>query len=414
MWTKIASVVAVMVLVSCGKQPDQKEANPVAGLWKVEMHLENEGKNIPFFLEIIEENGQLKAAVWNGHERIVHSDVNYFGDSLVIRSPYFNSEMVFKHDKNKLEGEWQDFSRENYKIPISAKYNLSQRFKFNGPLVDELDGKWEVRFSPETDDAYKAIGLFETDENSMKGTFITETGDYRFLEGGYGGKELKLSTFDGSHALLFEADNERDTLKGWFWSGSHWKEPFIAWRNDSVTLASPYNATALTNPDAPIDFSFMDLDGQLVSLSDSQFAEKPMLIQIMGSWCPNCIDEAAFLVAQKDWLAENNVEVIGLSFERLNYEDAVPPLKKLKRNLGVNYPILYAGNAKKAEALKAVPWLTEIKSYPTLLYVLPNKKVFRIHTGFYGPSTEAYFEKQSREMFDDLQKLVELSKTTSL
>ena len=88
-------------------------------------------------------------------------------------------------------------------------------------------------FSPNTPEEYKAIGLFTTDQNSMKGTFITETGDYRFLEGGFALNELKLSTFDGAHAFLFEADLKNDTLYGEFFSGKHYSEKFIAWRNDS-------------------------------------------------------------------------------------------------------------------------------------------------------------------------------------
>ncbi|MBO6516025.1 MAG: TlpA family protein disulfide reductase [Bacteroidia bacterium] len=400
----------IVVCFGCGTS-SKKAVNPVAGLWRVELDITEENKSIPFFLEIIEEQSALKAAIWNGHERIVHDDVRLVGDSLFLESPYFNSSFLLKHDKNILEGIWVDHSRGDYQVPVKAKYNLSERFRFKGPMVSDADGKWEVRFSPNSDDEYKAIGLFETDENSMKGTFITETGDYRFLDGGFGGDQLKLSTFDGSHAFLFEADLVNDTLRGWFWSGKHWKEPFVAWRNDSINLADPYAMTALTNPDEPISFSFKDMDGQMVSIDDEEFRNKPVLVQIMGSWCPNCMDEAAFLAAQQDYLEEAGVKVIGLSFERLEYEEARGPLLKLQGSLNLNYPILYAGKANKKEATKSVPWLKEIKSYPTLLFVLPNRKVFRIHTGFYGPGTGPYFEKQSTEMFDDIRKLIELSKT---
>ncbi len=379
----------------------------------MELNLTQEDKTIPFFLEIINENDLLKAAVWNGVERIVHDDIYLSGDSLFIESPYFNSTLYLKHDQNTLVGIWQDHSRTDYTIPVSGKYNLSERFRFNGPLTTDVDGKWEVTFSPNTDHQYKAIGLFETDDHSMKGTFLTETGDYRFLDGGYGGNELKLSTFDGSHAFLFEAEQINDTLRGWFWSGKHWKEQFIAWRNDSATLADPYSLTTLTNPEKPIEIAFKNLEGKIVTLEDEQFKGKPVLLQIMGSWCPNCMDETAFLAAQQDWLSENGVEILALSFERLPYEEAIQPLQKLKTNLDVNYPILYAGKASKKEALKAVPWLTEIISYPTLIYVLPNRTVYRIHTGFFGPGTDRYFEKQSSDMFNDIKTLIEMSKESN-
>lgn len=397
----------VLTLFGCGK--DQQQEDPV-GLWRIELQLEEEDKQIPFFLEIIPQGDSLVAAVWNGKETIVHNDVNVLGDSIRINSPYFNSALMLRQKENKLTGYWQDFSRDNYRIPLVGKYNLTQRFQFGGLLNEDADGKWEVRFSPGTEDEYKAIGLFETEENSMIGTFVTETGDYRFLEGGFGGETLKLSTFDGSHAFLFEANMVGDTLHGWFYSGTHWKEPFVAWRNDSVRLADPYTMTALKDPKMPIDFTLKDLDGSQVSLSDPKFTGKPVLLQIMGSWCPNCMDEAVFLSSHREWLEENGVEVVALSFERLPFEQARDPLLKLKENLGMDYPVLYAGKVGKQGVAEALPWLEGVKSYPTLVYVLPDRRVFRIHTGFYGPGTGGYFEKQSSEMLDDITKLVELSK----
>ena len=69
--------------------------------------------------------------------------------------------------------------------------------------------------------------------------------------------------------------------------------------------------------------------------------------------------------------------------------------------------------ANKKEATKSIPWIEDIKSYPTLLFVLPNKKVFKIHTGFYGPGTKDYYRKQSSEMLDDIKQLSILSNVTS-
>jgi thiol-disulfide isomerase/thioredoxin len=392
-----------------GKGPDSRK---YVGLWKLELSLEKQKKTIPFFLEIVEQNGQLQAAIWNGDEKLEQNTVEFIQDSLIIGSAYFNSRLVLRFEEHKVYGYWVDFSRGDYKIKLTGKYNLTQRFRFKGQLENQLDGKWQTVFSPGTDDRYSAIGLFSTDSNSMKATFITETGDYRFLEGGFSTGALKLSTFDGSHAFLFEADLDADTLRGWFYSGKHWKEPFIAWKNASADLISPYELTALVDKSKPIDFAFKDVNGDLVSLRDSQFGSKPVLLQIMGSWCPNCMDEAVFLTSQEAFLKSQGVEVIAISFERLDYLESVEPIKKLQKRIGISYPILYGGTANKKEATKAIPWLKEIKSYPTLIYVLPNRIVLKIHTGFYGPGTGLYYEKQSQEMLDDIKQLSKLSKTT--
>jgi thiol-disulfide isomerase/thioredoxin len=408
---KVLLCVLILLGFSCSQNESLKNVD-VTGLWKIELTLEEDKKSIPFFLEIINRDSTLKASVWNGNEQIFHDSIEIIDDTMFIESPFFNTTMALNFDRNNVTGYWRDNSRGDYQIPLSGKYNLSQRFRFQGPLEHGIDGKWQVTFSPDTEESYDAIGLFETDSNSMKGTFITETGDYRFLEGGFAVNELRLSTFDGSHAFLFEAELTKDTLHGWFYSGNHYKEPFKAWRNDSTKLISPYVMTELVDPSQPIDFTFNDLQGNQVSLSDSQYLNKPVLIQIVGSWCPNCMDEFKFLTEQKEFLKDKGIEVVALSFERLDYEQARLPLLKLKNNLGVDYPILYAGTANKSEATKALPWLRKIKSYPTLLFVLPNRTVLKTHTGFYGPGTGKYYIKQSQELRDNLATLSALSQPT--
>jgi hypothetical protein len=56
----------------------------------------------------------------------------------------------------------------------------------------------------------------------VNGTFLTETGDYRYLEGMMHNGKLYLSCFDGSHAFLFIAENNgTEITKGDFYSGLH-------------------------------------------------------------------------------------------------------------------------------------------------------------------------------------------------
>lgn len=400
-------LILTCVTLFLGCTETTENPNEFVGLWRMELRIEGENKDIPFFLEFISRNDSLIAAVWNGDECIIHSEVRINDDSVHIKSPVFNTEMHLKHNQNILTGYWKDYSRGNqYVLPLSGKYNLNQRFKFSDFPSTEADGIWEVHFSPETEESYPALGLFKTEQHSMQGTFLTETGDYRFLDGGFASDSLKLSAFDGSHAFLFEAEMNDDTLRGWFYSGSHWKEPFIAWRNDSFELRDPYELSELTNPDTVVDFAFKDLDGKFVQLSDSEYINKPVLVQITGSWCPNCMDETKFLVTASDWLEEQGVSVVALAFERGPYDQVAGPLKRMHLNLKIPYPYLYAGTANKDSAQKSFPFLKQIKSYPTLLYLNREHKVVKIHTGFYGPGTKSFFERQSLEFKQNVEELV--------
>ncbi|RZA31738.1 MAG: redoxin domain-containing protein, partial [Lysobacteraceae bacterium] len=125
---------------------------------------------------------------------------------------------------------------------------------------------------------------------------MTATGDYRFLEGQLAGNLLQLSTFDGGFLYLFEATVQKDgSLKGEFWSGKTGYQTWEARKDANASLKDPTKITTLQPGTETISFTFPDLEGKKVSLSDDQFRNKVVIIQILGSWCPNCLDETAFL-----------------------------------------------------------------------------------------------------------------------
>lgn len=155
------------------------------------------------------------------------------------------------------------------------------------------------------------------------------------------------------------------------------------------------------------DFSFPDLSGKQVSLSDSRFQDKVVIAQIMGSWCPNCIDESKYYA---EYIRDNsnpNVEFVALAFEYARTEDkAKAGLMRLKNTLGVNYPILLAqyGSSDKELAQQKLPMLNHVLSYPTTIFIDKSGDVRKIHTGYNGPATgEKFLEFENEfETFLDL------------
>jgi len=221
---------------------------------------------------------------------------------------------------------------------------------------------------------------------------LTETGDYRFLEGVSNGNQLNLSTFDGSHAFLFEGTLLNDTIKGGFWSGNHYYASWIATRQKFNLLKHADSLTYLKQGYEKLDFGFYDENDLKVGLAD--FYGKPTIVQLLGTWCPNCMDETFFLT---NWQIQNpssNIQIIGLAYEYGNNRDyAHERIAKLKKKLKVEYPILYAGSYKKEEASKTLPMLNKIISFPTLIFLNSAHEIIRIHTGFSGPATGNYYEK---------------------
>ena len=142
------------------------------------------------------------------------------------------------------------------------------------------EGKWEVTFSPQTKDSSKAIGVFTHSNGSsyVTGTFLTETGDYRYLDGMMYNGMLYLSCFDGSHAYLFTAENNNaEITNGHFYSGTAWEEPWIGKRNDAFKLNDPETITKLKTETSKVEFSFNNVLDKKVTLNDMRYKNKNRL-----------------------------------------------------------------------------------------------------------------------------------------
>lgn len=135
-------------------------------------------------------------------------------------------------------------TRENYAIPFTAKQAEGYRFT---PLrkkpVADLTGQWACTFGLADDDGdepYPAVGEFKQSGNQLTGTFLTETGDYRFLEGTVQGDKLYLSCFDGAHAFLFQGKiNADSSLSGAFYSGKPTRPCGKATQKGRLPLGQP-------------------------------------------------------------------------------------------------------------------------------------------------------------------------------
>jgi len=127
----------------------------------------------------------------------------------------------------------------------------------------------------------------------------------------------------------------------------------------------------------------------------------------MGSWCPNCLDETRYLSTLYDKYNSQGLEVIALAFERTKTEEkAFENLSKLKHKTGAKYTFLLGGATRADKAAEKLPMLNHIMSYPTAIFIDKNKKVRRIHTGFYGPSTGDFYNDFVKETETLVQELL--------
>jgi thiol-disulfide isomerase/thioredoxin len=331
----------------------------------------------------------------NADEKIIVDEVIIKGDSVNFKMPVFDTEFKTVLKGDSLSGIWiNHYRKEKNIIPFRAVYGEYKRFLFvPGKANPVFEGKWEVTFSPGSKDSSKAIGIFHHQEGTdyVTGTFLTETGDYRYLEGMKRDNALYLSCFDGSHAYLFIATIQKNNVYGVFYSGAHWEESWFGSRNDAFTLRDANKITFLKNPDEKLNFTFPDLNKNPVSLNDKRFKNKPLIIQVMGSWCPNCMDESRYLSEVYRTYKDQGLEIIALAFEKTtDFGKSKSLLTRLKERLKIDYTILITpGKDKKEEVLTE---LNKISAFPTTIFLNRDHKVVNVHTGFNGPATGNEYE----------------------
>jgi thiol-disulfide isomerase/thioredoxin len=362
------------------------------GRWIASMQL-SKTDVLPFELIVSQVKGQYHLTVKNGEEEILLSKMKDLkNDSIEVEFPYFRSVLRFKiHSKKRISGNWYNLYKKNYKIPFEAEFNQKDlRFSHisSKDLYADPQGKWEVHFEPGTTGTYPAVGLFEksSHKNEYSGTFLTETGDYRYLSGNAIGDSIYLSCFDGSHAFLFKAVKKNDSLIGTFYSGSHWKSEWIALKNANFNLKSPEELTYVT--DKPLQLELKTLDGEPYLYPNNDLQGKVVIIQIMGSWCPNCLDETHYYKQLYTNYHADGLEIISVGYEiGDSFEDHSANIKRLKEKLNLDFTFLVGGNAKKALASEHFSALNQIISFPTSIYIGRDGRIRRVHTGFNGPGT---------------------------
>ena len=370
--------------------------------------------------------GEYFGTIHNAEEKIETLPFRFKEDSIFIRTPMFNSEFKgkIKYDSyNKfiesISGNWRNYMKAGvYEIPFKAISKESPFPDYNNDILpngakyypSQLDGKWEVTFSSGTKDEYKSIGVFKSEDLKITGTFMTETGDYRYLEGlGNMVDSIQLSCFDGSHAFYFDfmPNKTIDTLRGIFFSGKHWNEPWVAVRNNKFELANPDSLTFLKDDFNEISFSFPNLDNEKVTFPSEKYKNKVTIIQIMGTWCPNCMDETKVLSDFYNAYHVKGLEVIALAFETsTEFTKSSKDVATHKNYFKAPYEFLIAGQSGVKNASAALPMLNKVMSFPTTIFIDKKGVVRKISTGFYGPSTGAYYTRYIEQTSAFIEKML--------
>jgi len=387
----------------------QKLPSLKTGRWIGKLHLTAK-ETLPFNLEILEENDAYAAKIINGVEIIHVEKLTFINDSFHILFPVFNTEIIFKPtDKKTIKGYWVDHNKKDYSIDFSGISSKGTRFpKQKEVPTSNYSGKWETYFSKNGLDAYPALGIFNQTGEKISGTFLTETGDYRYLDGNVFANKLYLSCFDGSHAFLFTAlENEKGELDGKFYSGKHWNSEWKANKNEEYSLPDPYSITYMKENTPTLSFTAKDLKGNSYSYPNKNSQGKVVIIQLMGTWCPNCLDETNYYKQLYEQYHSEGLEIISICYEAGDdFNKHVERVSTFKDKLDLGFTFLVGGSASKNIASQQFSELNEVVSFPTSIFIGRDGQIRRIHTGFNGPGTGVYYDEYVQKTNELIKLLI--------
>lgn len=370
--------------------------------------------SLPIAFTIMEEVNA-DSVVWsiiNAGEKILVEDIVRKEDSLLINLPFFEAQLNLEKTSNGYQGIWyKRTSTGEQRVPILIEEE-NQRLVLPGQKSKyNVSGRWSVVFTKDNGKENNAVAEFEQVGDSLKGTFLTATGDYRYLEGIVKDDSLVMSTFDGTHAFFFSGKIMHDGKidRGVFASGPVYKESWVAVKDSLGSVDETKALMRLKGVENKLHFRFPDLDSIMVGIADDRFKNKVVIVQIMGSWCPNCMDETSFLSSFYKENAAKGVEVIGLAYEYINeFSIARKNLLRFKNKFNVQYPMLITGvtSADSLRTEKTLPEMTEIKAFPSMILIGKDGTVRKTHAGYAGPATGIHHEIFKQKFTEDINALL--------
>ncbi len=255
---------------------------------------------------------------------------------------------------------------------------------------------------------------------AVTGVIEPVSGDSGLLHGSVfkasdGQTRFHLSRFDGIHVMALDGEFLPDgTLKG-VEGGIVATSAFTAECGKHVASAADPNVlsetlTSVKDPAEPFRFSGVDASGKTVNQDSSEFKGKALIIDIFGTWCPNCHDEAPVLEKLYRKYHDQGLVIVGLAYEYI--DDQERDLRQIgiyRAKFGVTFPLLLTGTTAEGQIAKTLPQLVNFGAFPTSIYVDRSGHVKAILAGFTGPSTGEKFQQVQERMDELAREIVEAS-----
>jgi peroxiredoxin len=374
----------------------------LAGRWQGTVKVN--GLEIPFQIELKNDSGNLQATLFNGEERFTSTSGRLAGESLVVKWDYFASTLkAVLRGNDELDGEYTRTRGEPYAFH-------ARRFTAARPALESIPyiaGLWEIHdvASSKGEAAWQFI--VRQSDAGLSAAILRVDGDTGTLSGTFMNGKFTLSHFSGLRPALLEVTPQPDgTLKLVLNAKNTMTavRPAEARAKNLPEPADPSKHTSVKDASQPFHFSFPDLDGKLVSDTDARFHNKVVLINITGSWCPNCHDEAPFLAELYRKYRAQGLEIVGLSFEEADQLKNPTRLRAFLARYGIEYTVLLCGTTDEAKQKlsQAENW----DAWPTTFFAGRDGRVRKVHAGFPSKASGDLYTKAAKEFTDEVERLL--------
>jgi len=370
-------------------------SQPVSGLWDATVVVN--GLEIPFRMEFSRDRGWF----FNGDEKVTSTSGHIDNGSVDLNFEHYGTKLTATLKDGALEG---IYGRKGREYPFHAKPAVkSSAIKGDIP---NIDGHWEIQVkSPKGESAWKLI--VRQTGSGVSGAILRIDGDTGTLAGRYKEGRFVLSHFSGARPSLLELTPQQDGSLEVVQNG---KNKYVAYRPEVARAkgltppTDPSQHTRMVNPEEPFRFSFADLNSKIVSNTDARFQGKVVIVSIMGSWCPNCHDEAPFLVDLYRKYHAKGLEIVGLSFEDGDQVSDPKRLRAFIKHYAIEYPVLLPGEQNQLN--EKLPGVVNLNSWPTTFFLGRDGRVRKTHAGFAGKASGAEHEQSIEEMTSLVEELL--------
>jgi thiol-disulfide isomerase/thioredoxin len=396
------AIVLLSALLAAAPEPAT-----LAGRWDATVTAN--GVEVPFQFEIVADGSAITGSFFNGDRRITSKPGRVENGVLTLPFDQYAATLQATITDVGLVGEYR--RARGGPLPFRATRASSSRPANNS--APSIEGTWIVSAkSNKGETAWRFIARQKGADVSA--TILRVDGDTGTLTGSYRDGRYVLSHFSGARPLLLEVTPAADgtiTLK------QNGQTELVGARENAPRAAAigtptdPAEHTTVKDPSQPFRFSFPDLQGRIVSNTDPKFAGKVVLVNISGSWCPNCHDEAPFLSALYKKYRDKGLEVVSLSFEEAEQLANPTRLRAFIETYGLEYTVLVPGEPD--QLAEKLPQAVNLNAFPTTFILGRDGRVRGVHAGFPSPGSGEFYRKAEREITTQVERLLAERVTTN-